>query len=1096
MRRLLQWLPTLLLAALPVIGETLRVELADGQQRDHNVSLQRGQYARLSVHQHTINIAVTVFDPSGKQLFMQDINSIGEAEDVELVAGVSGTYRVRVTPAERHVPKGVYEITLGEVSGATERHTARVAAARELALATAANAKGTREAMQQALTHFEAARLRWHAVAAAVDEARTLSAMGFVYIELGDRDKATEYTSKALAIARNAGDDRLLGRVLDSVGEVYNNFGDKKAAIPYYEEALRLMRATGDRAAEGTTLSNLGVAYSLTGDKPRALELFERAKQILREVNDRRTLATAAGNMGVTYDNLGEYKLSLDNHLFVLALRREIGDRAGQGVSWNNIGSAYSGLASYQKALDAYLAALEISRAYDHRWNMAINLNNIGWVYAMLGDRRRALNSYQESLELTRVVKDKRRMAVTLNNIANIHADLGRYEKAVELHTEALRLRRETSDPDGEATSLTNLGDAYAKLGETEKASEHFESALAILRVVVNRHKLVRTLRNLGALRRRNGDYDRAVKYLDEALEISREIRDVNGEASVLAERTRVEYDRGDLASARMLAEQSLTAFEALRLRVMSPNLRASLVASVREAHELNIDILERLHAKHPEKGYDAEALGVAERGRARSLLELLGESASEIRTEVDAALIAREHDLQVRIADKADRQLRLLNAAHTSKDAALARRELDALATDLEHVQSRIRETSPKYAALMQPPPLELKDIQQRVLDRDTVLLEYQLGAERSFLWAVTPSSIASFELPSRKVIESAAMRVYEALTARNHRPAGESAEAWTARVLKSDEAYFIAAAKASRMLLGPVRNLIANKRLLVVGEGALQCIPFAALPEPGGSAPLMVAHEIVTAPSASVIAVLRQETVTRKPADKTLFVVADPVFSADDERVGGQKVLLSSTIQRGSTDYLRLRFSRREAEQISSLTPAAATRIALDFEASRDTVMRADISRYRILHFATHSVLDSEHPDLSGVVLSLVDRSGRGQNGFLRLYDIYNLRLRADLVVLSACRTALGEDIKGEGLIGLTRGFFYAGAPRVLATLWEVDDRTSGRMMRRFYEGMLLSGQRPAHALRAAQIAMWQTKGWQAPYYWAAFTLQGEWR
>jgi CHAT domain-containing protein len=155
----------------------------------------------------------------------------------------------------------------------------------------------------------------------------------------------------------------------------------------------------------------------------------------------------------------------------------------------------------------------------------------------------------------------------------------------------------------------------------------------------------------------------------------------------------------------------------------------------------------------------------------------------------------------------------------------------------------------------------------------------------------------------------------------------------------------------------------------------------------------------------------------------------------------------------------------------------------------------MSPDISRYRFVHFATHSILDNEHPDLSGVVLSLVDRNGRQQNGFLRLYDIYNLRLRADLVVLSACRTALGDDMKSEGLIGLTRGFFYAGSPRVLATLWEVDDRTSARLMKQFYERMLVAGETPAAALRAAQVAMWQTKGWEAPYYWAAFTLQGEW-
>jgi CHAT domain-containing protein len=219
---------------------------------------------------------------------------------------------------------------------------------------------------------------------------------------------------------------------------------------------------------------------------------------------------------------------------------------------------------------------------------------------------------------------------------------------------------------------------------------------------------------------------------------------------------------------------------------------------------------------------------------------------------------------------------------------------------------------------------------------------------------------------------------------------------------------------------------------------------------------------------------------------------VVADPVFSTGDGRVA--QATRAATA--GTADFVRLRFSRREAEEIARLVPAASTLKALDFNASRETVMSPDFGRHRIVHFATHSVLNNERPELSGVVLSLVDQNGQPRNGFLRLYEIYNLRLAADLVVLSACQTALGGEISGEGLIGLTRGFLYAGAQRVVASLWEVDDRTSAELMKRFYTAMLTGGERPAAALRAAQVAMWKTKGWDSPYYWAAYTLQGEWQ
>ncbi len=192
---------------------------------------------------------------------------------------------------------------------------------------------------------------------------------------------------------------------------------------------------------------------------------------------------------------------------------------------------------------------------------------------------------------------------------------------------------------------------------------------------------------------------------------------------------------------------------------------------------------------------------------------------------------------------------------------------------------------------------------------------------------------------------------------------------------------------------------------------------------------------------------------------------------------------------------EFRRLPYSRREAESITALLPSTMSRTLLDFDASRATATSGDLSNYRIIHFATHSLLNSKHPELSGIVLSLVDKNGTTQDGFLRLHEIYNLELRADLVVLSACRTALGKEVKSEGLVGVTRGFMYAGAPRVVASLWAVDDKTTAELMKRFYREMLIEGRRPAAALRAAQVSIWREKR-LPPYYWAAFVLQGEWK
>jgi CHAT domain-containing protein/tetratricopeptide (TPR) repeat protein len=1097
-------------------GKTIERQLAGGQSHEYQFTLREAQYARISVEQHTINVAVTVFGPDGKEVFKGDAWHIGTAEPAELVADMTGVYRLRVSAPQAKAPIGRYEISLRELETATERDKSRVAATRATAQAAMLSAMETREAQLQAVGSYEVALAHWQTAGDLFEQARTLYSIGLLYIMIGDRQKALDYTTRAVPVAQAARDSRAEAWALGAIGQVYDYFDDKRKAVEYYDQALPLMQAANDRLGEGNAYNQLGTAYLRLGEKRKAVGYLEQAMQIFGEVQDRYRQAIVANNIGVAYDDLGEYQRALERDQEALAMRRELEWSNGEALTLSNMGLVYLNLGEYQKALDALRAALDINRSLDNRRNAAVNLNNIAKVYASLGDRPRALRFFEEATEMLRAVKDQWGLTHTLNSLGEIYAESGDYRTSLTFHDEALSFARAVGDPDTEAAALNSIGNSYAKLGDRDTAREQFERALAVHRKAGNQRLLAGTLRNLSALHRDSHEYQRAMEYLDEAFNISRTIHDRNGEAAALAELSRLERDRGNLPAARERAEEALSAFEHLRSGVISPQLRASLFASVHQLQELNLQVLMRLHAERPEDGFGAAALLATERGRARSLLELLTESGTEIRNGVDATLLGRERELERLISGKAEQQTRLLNGIHTDAEAVAMEKELNALATELDQVQSRIRETSPQYAALTRPVPLDLKDIRAKVLDEDTVLLEYALGADKSFLWAVTLQSADIFELPSRAEIESAAKRVYELVMARNQKLQNETPAARTARVRQADEAFLAAATRVSNMLLGPAVARIGNKRLLIVAEGVLQYLPFAALPEPvpdaagvANQSPLIANHEIVTVPSASVVAVLRRETAGRKQAPKTLAVLADPVFSADDARVAQQKNntsaaakdtappdAIQSATDLGLQDFVRLRFSRNEADEIVRLAPGQAILKALDFDASRDMVLNTDLGQYRIVHFATHSLLNNEHPELSGVVLSLVDRSGRPQNGFLRLYDIYNLRLASDLVVLSACQTALGGEIKGEGLIGLTRGFLYAGVPRVVASLWQIDDRTSAEMMKRFYQGMLARGERPAAALRAAQVAMWRTKGWEAPYYWAAFMLQGEWR
>jgi CHAT domain-containing protein len=588
----------------------------------------------------------------------------------------------------------------------------------------------------------------------------------------------------------------------------------------------------------------------------------------------------------------------------------------------------------------------------------------------------------------------------------------------------------------------------------------------------------------------------------------------------------RAERERGNLTVARTLIEPSLSRIESIRNNITSQELRAVYFASIQEYYEFYIDVLMRLHRESPSQGFDATALEVSERGRARSLLELLTEAGAEIRQGVDANLLERERSLQQRLSGKTQYQIQVLNALHTDEEAAAVKKEIDDLTTAYQEVEAQIRATSPRYTALTQPQPLSLKDIQQQVLDSETLLLEYSLGDKRSYLWAVTQDSITSYELPKRTEIEKVARRFYELLITPNQRSEASNKNRGL-RVMRAgaqSKELSEAAAILSQILLEPVASRLETKRLLIVPDGALQYVPFAALLNPTthkqGYQPLILTNEIVNLPSASTLSVLRHETTGRKPAAKCIAVLADPVFSSDDERIGtfksaknldhpsssldNQRGLLLKVKEAASElgianvglNIPRLLGTRQEAERILALAPVGMSKQALDFDASRTLVMSGELGQYRLVHFATHGFLNNEHLELSGIVLSLFDRQGKEQNGFLLAHEVYNLKLSADLVVLSACETGLGKELKGEGLIGLTRAFMYAGAPRVVVSLWSVNDKATAKLMEQFYRGMLVQGLRPAAALRAAQIEMWKQKQWQSPYYWAAFVLQGEWK
>jgi CHAT domain-containing protein/Tfp pilus assembly protein PilF len=1034
------------------------------------------------------------------------------------------------------------------VAAQSDQETKRNQAKRLLNDGFELRTEGSKESLQAALSKFEEAQPLFHSLNDTLNEAYVLLAIGRTYGDLGEYQKDVDYSTQALTLYRGAGDRKSEAVTLNNIAVVHYQLGDRQKALDFFGQALALSRAVNDRRNEALTLDNIGAIYEALGERRKALDYHTQALPLYRAVNDREGEANTLNNIGLVYADLGEKQRALDYYAQALPIFRAAHKRDGEAVTLFNIGSAHSSLGEKQKALDYYTQALPLFRTVGDRGHEASTLNNIGQVYYEIGETEKSLDYFAQALSLKQAIGDRAGEAEILNNIGAAYDELGEPQRALDYYSQALPLRRAVGDRQGEATTLSNLGMVYRALGDSRKALDYFSQALLLYRDVGDRDGEAITLDNIGDSYDALGDKQKALDYYEQALSLLRAVGDRAIEAAVLGNIALIERDTGNLAGARGKVEAAIAIIESLRTKIINQELRASYFATVQGYYEFYIDLLMRLHKQNPNEGHNAEALQVSERARARSLLEILAEANADIRQGVDSKLVERERALQQQLNVRAQEQTRVLAGSHSEEQATAIAREIEALTNEFQQLETKIRQTSPHYAALTQPQPLSAGQIQQ-LLDKDTILLEYSLGDERSYLWAVSQSAIASYELPKRDEIETLARQVYallnspkqwsgEALEELRSReePTAKKEERKRIPQAKSSEAPTLespeAATRLSEMLLGgPVPAQLRNKRLLIVGDGVLQYIPFAALPAPVDSGsltvrgksyhPLILDHEIVSLPSASTLAVLRQEVRDRKLAEKTVAVLADPVFENDDERV--TKAKASATIdatdkvagakarelplgmERAITDIglkeeglriPRLPGTRNEAKQILSLVPAPQAKLALDFNASRQTAISPDLSQYRYVHFATHGFLDSAHPELSGIVLSMIDEKGNPQDGFLRAHEIFNLKLPAELVVLSACQTGLGKEVRGEGLVGLTRGFMYAGAPRVVVSLWSVNDQATAELMARFYRGMLKDKLRPAAALRAAQISLMKEKQWQPPFFWAAFTLQGEWR
>ncbi|MEW6731711.1 MAG: CHAT domain-containing protein [Acidobacteriota bacterium] len=1071
-------------------GTPIERDITGGQVHNYRIALETGIGIKIKVEQRGVDIVLALSGPDGKEIRQE--NGWKEAYGTEFIlwtTQASGTYQLQINTAEKETTAGHYEIKV-EIFPTDERFVSAIQKFNEgLQLARENEPK-----LEQLLSIFEENLSLWKT--------------------LGDREMEGRTSFYASSIAY---DLKLLPKAVD------------RSLL-----ALEIFRSFGMKTEEYVTLSVISSSYSGMGDIQKGLYYDQQRIPLLPVVSPERAINLYL-NLGINFRHLGNYPEAEEHLSEALRRARDLKVKNVELLVLSSLATLYFVKNEPIKSLEYLNSALPLSRELKQPIREGYLLLQLGQIYARASEPEQAISFFKQSLQLTNTPEGRFERAQGLMVLGGILEEAGDEAATLEAFEQALAITRSAAFRALEMRILTRIGVILSKRGEFQKALEYQQQAHAFLHANGQRSEEVSVLIDMAQTYERMGEKQKAHELLEQALILARTLVGGSGVAAILIQQARLARDDGDLKKARELMEAAIRSREESRNKFASPSLKASYGASLQNFYETYLDILMRMHKQSPQEGYDALALGASERARARSLLDLLAESQADIYQGADPALREKARSLQRQLSAKDNAYRDLINNRRTAIAAETVAKEINALTVQLQLVEAQFRASSPRYAALTQPQPLNPTEIQS-LLDNNTVLLEFTLGEKQSWMWAVTPNTLASFQLPSRQEIEDASRKLYQILIARQPK-AQESSIQYAARVAEADAKFHTEALALSRMLLGPIASQLGKewkgKRLVIVASGALDYLPFATLPFPtlaeadskrlNSYHPLIADHEIVNLPSASVLALIRRESAERQKATKMLAILADPVFEMNDPRVlmaikkreldGGlvsavrsgndssitpaiDSELMRSVRSFGRSGFSQLPFSRIEADAISALIPKTRLLKATGFKANRETATNGELARYRIVHFATHGLLNSEHPELSGLVLSLVDEKGKAQDGFLRMQEIYNLQLPADLVVLSACQTAVGKEIKGEGLVGLTRGFMYAGAERVIASLWQVDDLATAELMKRFYRGMLLNQLRPTAALRAAQIEMMRQKRWASPYFWAGFIVQGEWR
>lgn len=1049
-------------ALLP--GRPTRFSVGASHVRTFTLRLRKGEYVRVRIEQ-LHHLALVELERAGRppEMRFRDTGRHGVIR-ISLVAQSDRTYRFLIRPYERRQPaSGLIRVSRMRPASAAER----------------------RDASAEALY----ARAEWsrHRGGAA------------------SWPGAVKQYRRAAAAAAALGDVTLLRAALTGEArlELYQ-LNDYRAALPLARRAAALAGG-GDVPGQALAWKTLASAQAYLARYRQCVSASRRALELFRKSGDRYWQGIVLGNLAYAYWAMGRTGLALRTARESLAMARSVHDWFGVEFNLVALGGFHSARGEFNQSFDDYRRALAALRAHPYPDAAALAWTNLGELFEQVNDPGEARTSLRKALRLAAAAHDSATGLEVLSDLGDLslregdaHAALAYDRKGISRAT-ALGLPRETS------YLLTGQGEAYAALEDGSAARASFDKAIALARKVSQRGSEASAWLALGDEELTAGRAVAAQAAYRRALALCSAESDRPGMARALASLARVERHRGELRAARAHIERALGLIGSTRSTLAARELRTAYFTSQHAYYDLGVSILMQLADRYPGHGYALQALHIAERGRARTLLDAL-QRAARLPAGLVSAHLARAMRRNRQQLDAAyDRWRDLIqepNAANAQFTAL--RRRIETLERSGDVLEALARARNRRYAAVVDARPMSIARVRQRLLDAHTAILEYWIGAKRGEAWLVRDSGLSVLSMPPERVLARQVKALRDAITARTRSVAGESVAGRLARVDAADAQASRLAGVLGSEILPDARSLRGIRTLYVVADGPLFGVPFAALRPRGGTRALVFGLAVVREPSISVLSALARNSPRPPARPASVAVFADPVYTRNDPRFGALIAQTDTSADSAENvvrwapeqhieDLPRLIGAREEARAIRRLSEDHAE-VRTGFAATVRAVRSTNWRHFAVAEFAVHTLLDAKQPQFSGLVLTLYHRDGRREQGVLWLRDIYSLDIPVGLVVLSSCRTLEGRDVPGEGLVGLYRAFLMAGAHAVLGSLWAVQDRPTGRFMTVFYRNLLRRGLSGARALRAAQLSFARSRRYSAAYYWAGFSIEGQ--